>query len=231
MANLDLDLPRGPLPLFPLTGTLLLPGNFLPLNVFEDRYRAMVEDAMDGERFIGMIQPFSPRDDNSPSLEVLLEEVEDHPPLYQIGCAGRIERCDPQSYGRFHLLLRGVSRFRVKGELPLHRGYRRATTDFSEFGADVQEPFSPLESTRVLAALEAFAKRHGLGFDRDVLAALSGIGLVNGLSVALPFHPAEKQALLEAAGPRVREELLLTLMDMGLDATEPSSPYPPPLLN
>lgn len=106
------------LPVFPLTGTLLLPGNFLPLNIFEQRYGNMVADAMAGERTIGMIQPLVPRPDNWG----MPEEVFDQPELYAVGCAGRIERCEPQPDGRYLVLLKGVSRFRVREELPPLRG-------------------------------------------------------------------------------------------------------------
>ncbi len=178
-----------PLPIFPLTGTLLLPANWLPLNIFEPRYLAMVEDAMAEGRMIGMIQPLVARQDNAPPYEVLLEEIEDHPSLYRIGCAGRIERCERQADGRFLILLRGVSRFRVIDELPLRQ------------------------------------------FDEEVLNALPGISLLNGLSVALPFRSDEKQALLEAETPAEREELLLSLLGMGIDVSDLEDRYVPPILN
>src|SRR6185369_17820643 len=86
------------IPVFPLTGTLLLPGTLLPLNIFEPRYRNMVADAIDeehSEKHIGMIQPFVPRQDNWPALDL----PPDNPELYTVGCAGRIERCEPQPDG------------------------------------------------------------------------------------------------------------------------------------
>ncbi len=220
-----------PLPIFPLTGTLLLPANWLPLNIFEPRYLAMVEDAMAGGKTIGMIQPLEPRQDNAPPYEVLLEEIEDHPRLYRVGCAGRIERYEPQPDGRFMILLRGVSRFRVESELPLHRGYRRVVPDFSGFARDEAEGSVLLDPRRLLSAVRAFAGRQGLEFDDEVLDALPGIALLNGLSVALPFRSGEKQALLEAETPAEREEMLLTLLGMGLDLVDPEDRYIPPILN
>jgi Lon protease-like protein len=214
------------LPVFPLTGSLLLPGNWLPLNIFEPRYRNMIEDALASESWIGMIQPFTPHPDNWPNLE----EPDDNPPLYDIGCAGRIERSETQADGRYLILLKGVSRFRVQGELALQRGYRRVTAAYDEFAADLTEPAAELDPARLLHAVRAFGKAQGLSFDLDVLAALPGIALLNGLAVALPFQPAEKQALLEATGPRQREEMLLTLMGMGLDAAG-ADYYAPPTVN
>jgi Lon protease-like protein len=229
------------LPLFPLTGSLLLPGNWLPLNVFETRYRNMVEDATAGApggigrpggtgapggaggaggigdgvgSWIGLIQPLVPQQDNWPAIE----PPEENPRLYSVGCAGSIERCEPQADGRYHLLLKGRCRFRVREELPLRRGYRRVVADYGEFAADLAETEADIDPGRLLHAVRSFGKAQGLSFDLDVLAALPGIALLNGLAVALPFRPAEKQALLEAAGPRQREEMLLTMMGMGLDA-------------
>jgi Lon protease-like protein len=222
--------PPDVLPLFPLTGSLLLPGNWLPLNIFEARYRNMVADSLEAGRHIGMIQPLMPRQDNRPSL-VAPEELYDCPELYTVGCAGRIEQCDPQPDGRYLILLKGVSRFRVAGELPLHRGYRRARADYSEFEGDPLEPGLALDASRAMAALKAFGKAHDLSFDLDLLSSLPGVSLVNGLAVALPFRPAEKQALLEADGPAERLELLLTLMDMGLDAEPAADYYTPPTLH
>ncbi len=215
------------LPLFPLTGSLLLPGSWLPLNVFEPRYCSMVEDAMAGAPWIGMIQPYVPRQDNWPALEAPPE----NPELYGVGCAGRIERCEPQPDGRFVILLKGASRFRVRRELPLYKDYRRAAVDYSEFDADLAEPESHLDPARLLAAVRVWSTAHGLAFDLDVLAALPGVALLNGLSVALPFLPAEKQALLEAPGPSEREDLLLTLMAMGIEPANRDDYYAPPILN
>lgn len=217
----------GIIPVFPLTGSLLLPGNLLPLNVFEPRYRNMVADAMAGERYIGMIQPLVPRQDNW----VEQAEAPSNPELYPIGCAGRIERCEPQPDGRYLIILRGVGRFRIRRELPLRRGYRQVEADTSEFPADRAEPAVVLNPSRMLQALRAFADANGLEFDFDLLGSLPGVSLLNGLAAALPFRPAEKQALLEAAGPMEREELLLTLMGMGLDSLSVDEYYSPPTVN
>jgi uncharacterized protein len=215
------------LPVFPLTGSLLLPGNLLPLNVFEPRYRNMVADAMAGERHIGMIQPVVPRPDNW----VDAAQEPDNPDLYPVGCAGRIERCEPQSDGRYLIVLRGVGRFRVTRELPLRRGYRQVEADYSTFTADAAEPAILLDPSRMLRALRGFSEVQGLEFDFDLLGALPGVSLLNGLAAALPFRPAEKQALLEAAGPMEREELLLTLMGMGIEPLSADEYYSPPMVN
>lgn len=214
--------PTGPLPevlpIFPLTGSLLLPGNWLPLNIFEPRYRAMVEDAQEGDRMIGMVQPVVPRQDNRLDLlEVETRTEPEDPVVYPVGCAGRIERCEPQPDGRYLILLRGASRFRVTEELEAHRGYRRVRADYTAFGGDLEEPETPLDPEPILAALREFARARDLELDLDRLETLPGVTLLNGLAVALPFAPAEKQALLEAEDPGQRRELLLSLMGMGFE--------------
>ena len=216
------------IPVFPLTGSLLLPGNLLPLNIFEPRYRNMVADVMEGDQHIGMIQPLVPRQDNNWVEEAERSEI---PEIYRIGCLGRIEECEPQDDGRYLVVLRGVSRFRIREELPPQRGYRRVKADYSGFQRDFDELNVFLNPTRMMSALKAFGEKHDLEFDYDLLASVPGISLLNGLSVALPFLPAEKQALLEAADPAVREDLLLTLMGMGLEPLSTDEYYSPPVLN
>jgi len=215
------------IPVFPLTGSLLLPGNLLPLNIFEPRYRNMVADALEGERHIGLIQPFTPRQDN------WVEEAQqsDSPELYEVGCVGRIDECEPQDDGRYLVLLKGISRFRIREELPLTRGYRRAVVDYSEFKNDLGELGIVLNPGPILSALRRFGEKNNLEFDFDLLGSVPGISLLNGLSVALPFRPAEKQALLEAGGPLEREELLMTLMGMGVEPLSTDEYYSPPILN
>ena len=117
------------LPIFPLTGVLLLPRGRLPLNIFEPRYLAMTRNALGGERLIGMVQPSDPQDDNrgggGPS-----------PPVYPVGCAGRVTQFSETDDGRYLLTLTGVSRFRIREELPLLSGYRRVVADWQPFAHD-----------------------------------------------------------------------------------------------
>jgi Lon protease-like protein len=209
------------IPVFPLTGSLLLPGNLMPLNIFEPRYRNMVADALAGANHIGMIQPLVPHQDNW----VAEAESASHPELYPVGCVGRIERSEQQPDGRYVIVLRGISRFRTVRELPMWRGYRQVEADYSGFPGDELEPASLLNPSRLLRALRTFSETHGLEFDFDLLGSLPGVILLNGLSAALPFRPAEKQALLEAPGTMEREELLLTLMGIGLDTLSTDDEY------
>lgn len=220
------------LPIFPLTGVVLLPLNWLPLHVFEPRYRAMVEDASAGDGFIGMIQPLVPQDDNSPDPDA---PPGDPPLVYPVGCAGRIERCERQDDGRFLILLRGVSRFRVLEELTPRRGYRRVEADYREFEGDLHEAEAEVDPAPALEAALALGRARGFELDLDKLAGLPGYSLVNGLTAAMPLSPAEKQALIEAADPLARRELLISLLEMNAGAAgggaSGSLDLPPPLVN
>lgn len=211
MTESRIHLPRI-LRVFPLTGTLLLPNNWLPLHIFEPRYRNLVEDAMASDRIIGMIQPLVPR--------------QDAPELYEIGCAGRIDECKSLAGGRYAIALVGLSRFRIQQELPLERGYRQVQAAYGDFEQDLEAPEADGDSDTLLAALEDFGERHSFEFELDRLQELPLPALINGLAMALPFGPAEKQALLEAELDQ-RGEILLTLLEMGVDleqALEPRSP-------
>lgn len=214
------------LPVFPLTGALLLPGGRLPLHVFEERYRNMVEDALEGDYAIGIIQPF--RGQPEVQLEVSGDVEADHPDLYEVGCAGLIERWERLQDGRFILLLRGVRRFRVERELPLEGGYRRVVADYEGFFVDTLDIEAEVAPDRLMDKLRRFAEVHQVPLELERLGELSGLALLNSIAMALPFAPAEKQALLEAPDVSRRHEMLLTLLDMGVELR---SDVPPPLLN
>src|SRR5712671_3503244 len=117
------------LPIFPLTGVLLLPRGRLPLNIFEPRYLAMTRDALGGARYIGMIQPSDPATAR-PGMSPGAIGGEMNPAVYPIGCAGRITQFSETDDGRFLITLTGVSRFRIREELPLLEGYRRVVPDW-----------------------------------------------------------------------------------------------------
>lgn len=203
------------IPIFPLTGGLLLPGGHLPLHIFEPRYRNMVEASLAGDRFIGMIQPYSQESvtyaaDGDPNAEV------DHPDLYQVGCAGHLEQWERFPDGRFFILLKGVARFRIVEELDLQDGFRRVRVDCSSFDADILDVEADLENQRLLDALSLFGESHNVSLDYDKLADLPGLALLNSLAMGLPFPPEEKQALLEADDVGARHDMLLSLLSMGV---------------
>jgi Lon protease-like protein len=199
------------LPVFPLTGVLLLPGMPLPLHVFEPRYRNLVEDALKEEGVFGMIQPIVPRQDNRPPPGA----DQENPDLYKIGCAGYIEKWERSPDGRFMIELKGLNRFRAEEELAIYRGYRRVKANYEEFldSATVQE--WKCDRAGLIQALQAYARNRGLQVHVKQLNRFDDLTLINVLGVSLPFHPAEKQALLEASAIKDRESLLVNLLRLG----------------
>jgi hypothetical protein len=202
------DLPTR-IPIFPLTGALLLPVGRLPLNIFEPRYVAMVEDAIKGDRIIGMIQP------QEPDAEARVEE----PPVYGVGCAGRITTFRETRDDRFEIVLDGISRFEIVREVEGGRGYRMAEVRWQNFAADLteetaEETFNSPVREKLLGALEKFLTGRGASLNGTGIAELPDRELVAAIAMSCPFAPSEKQALLEAEGPADRAECLVSLLEM-----------------
>jgi uncharacterized protein len=196
------------LPIFPLTGVLLLPRGRLPLNIFEPRYLAMTRDALGGERLIGMIQPSAPQDDNR-------GRGDPNPPLYPVGCAGRLTQFSEADDGRFLITLTGLSRFRIVEELPLLSGYRRVVADWRPFAADRAPAGAPqFDRKRLIRGLQGFFAARRIAVDWAAIDKAPDEYLVTSLAMACPFAPNEKQALLEAADLDARAELLTALVEM-----------------
>ena len=199
-----LDLPQV-IPVFPLGGTILLPRGQLPLNIFEPRYLNMVDDAMAGDRIIGLVQP----NGGTPAL----------PSLSPIGCAGRITSFAETSDGRYLITLTGVCRFRVTSEMPSQTPYRQVRAAFASFESDLTAPITAnFDRETFLDALRAYLERRQLEIDWDTAEAAPQEALVNSLSMALPFDGPEKQALLEAVTLENRSAVLTALMR--IDAAE-----------
>jgi Lon protease-like protein len=210
------------LPVFPLTGVLLLPGTVLPLHIFEQRYRNMVEDALSGDRVFGMVQPVVPRQDNWP----LPGAEKESPDIYKIGCAGHIDEWEKFSDGRFFIHLKGVNRFRFERELPINRGYRRVLAIYRDFADSTAPQDWTCERQAVLDALAYYGQSQGMQVNPEQASRFSDVELVNLLGVSLPFHPAEKQALLEAPTLKEREKMLIDLLR--LSTPQPSESETPP---
>lgn len=212
------------LPIFPLSGVLLLPGGKLPLNVFEPRYLAMVFDALAGHRMIGMVQPVQPGGYAGDGLPT----DDGRPKVHKIGCAGRIVSFNETEDGRLLLALSGVCRFEIVRELDLAQGgYRRVSTVFSPFRADLDhaDEAVDLDRERLMAGLATFFRSRNLSTDWDAVKQSADANLVASLSMVLPFGPSEKQALLEAADATQRAKLLTAFLEM--NAFGPPSETPP----
>ena len=212
------------LPIFPLSGVLLLPGARLPLNIFEPRYLAMVFDALAGHRMIGMVQPLQPGGFAGDGLP----DDDGRPKVHRIGCAGRIVSFNETEDGRLLLALAGVCRFEIVRELDLAQGgYRRVSSVFTRFRADLDhgEEAVELDRERLMAGLAAFFRSRNLSTDWDAVKQAADGDLVASLSMVLPFGPAEKQALLEAENGTARAKLLVAFLEMNAFST-PSEPTP-----
>ena len=215
---------RGPgelpqvVPVFPLPGALLLPRGQMPLNVFEPRYLAMVDDSLrDGHRLIGMIQP-----DGAHS------QSEDKPTLFKVGCVGRITQLAESGDGRYVLELTGVSRFRVVEELTVLTAYRQCRVDYFPFIDDftARKGEEAVDRKSVLDTLKAFLKANKLKADWDGIENAPNEALVNALAMMSPYGSAEKQALLEAPDLKTRAEILIAVTEMDL-AKKRTSGDPP----
>lgn len=191
-----LDLPEA-IPVFPLTGTLVLPRCKLPLNVFEPRYLMMVDDALKSDRIIGMVQP-------QPGFT-----MDGSGPLYSIGCAGRITSFEEMDDGRYLITLTGLCRFTVTGERAFVSGYRICEVDWLPFATDlITLSDTSVKADTIVETLKPFLEAHGIMFDWSMLQALPGPELLDVLTVNLPFPSEDKQALLEARDHKTRLDVM-----------------------
>lgn len=210
------DLPAS-IPVFPLTGAILLPRATMPLNVFEPRYLAMTDNAVAGARIIGIVQPLKPDpEEESPQQPIV--------PLKSVGCAGRITAFQELDDGRILISLTGIARFKIAEELETDEPYRVCRIDYSAYENDLIIGYGEEDVDRaaLLDGLRSYMAINNLEADWDAISKAPTELLVNSLSVISPFGPEEKQALLESADLKTRAETLATLAKMELASTDPS---------
>lgn len=202
------DLPKV-LPIFPLSGALLLPRGRMPLNIFEPRYLAMIEAALAGDRIIGMIQPDDPAGDAKT------------PKFFGVGCAGRIVQFAETGDGRNLVVIAGIARFRVTAEETVDTPYRQARASYDSFASDLEPGAGEddVDRSSVLDALRKFTDATGVDFDWDNVEKAGNEVLVNALCMLAPFGIREKQALLEAADLKIRAATLVALTEIELART------------
>ncbi|MBB4009117.1 LON peptidase substrate-binding domain-containing protein [Allorhizobium taibaishanense] len=204
------------LPVFPLTGALLLPAGQLPLNIFEPRYLEMFDAALRSNRLIGMIQP---------ALTEPYEISHGVPALCSMGCIGRITSFAETGDGRYILSLAGICRFRMVEEVKTSHPFR--TARISPFMADLasESQENSVDRDRLLEVFRAYLDANKLEADWDSVQRASNLTLVNSLSMMSPFTPAEKQALLEATDLHSRTETLIAITEIylarGLNDADP----------
>jgi Lon protease-like protein len=192
-------------PVFPLGGALLLPGGRLPLNIFEPRYLAMVDDALGQGRYFGMVQP-----------DKRLSHGETGPGLFRTGCLGRISSFEEMDDGRYLITLHGVIRFTIAEEIEMRRGYRQVRAGLAGFAADlrVAEEVLPFPRQFLLDALGRYFAAAGIEANWEAIGQMTDSALVTSLCMACPFSNEEKQALLEAKEQVQRAEALRALLEI-----------------
>jgi uncharacterized protein len=196
------------IPVFPLPGALLLPRGQMPLNIFEPRYVAMIDDALrEGHRLIGMIQP-----------DAAHPGPESKPNLYKVGCVGRITQIAETGDGCYLLQLTGIARFRVDEELSVSTPYRQCRVTYAPFSDDftARKGEDEVDRASLLRALSDFLKANDLKADWEGIENAPNEALVNALAMMSPYGTAEKQALLEAPDLKTRAEILVAATEIEL---------------
>ena len=206
------DLPQK-IPVFPLSGALLLPRAELPLNIFEPRYLAMVNHALSTDRLIGIIQPASGR------------EGDDVPPLMKVGCVGRIVSYAETADERMLITLAGVCRFQVVKELEAITPYRQVMANYHPYAVDLASEAGAGEVNRpaLLKAFRDYLAANNMKANWNEVDHAPTDVLVNTLSLLAPYDPQEKQALLEAPDLKTRAEVLVALTEVALSKMGPGS--------
>jgi hypothetical protein len=211
------DLP-GVIPVFPLASALLLPRARLPLNIFEPRYLAMVDAAMDTHRLIGMIQPRDASEEKAALAQ-----------LADVGCVGRITEYNETEDGRYIITLTGIARFRVASEHNAGTPYRQVDADYAPFLDDLTPaPDVPIARQRLFAALKPYLTERSMQTDWKSIEDAPGEMLINALAMLCPFEPSEKQALLEAPDLAKRADTLIALIEIA-NASGPGASGKPPI--
>lgn len=191
-------MPLARVSIFPLSGALLLPGMDMPLHIFEPRYRALIHDAMARDRRIGMIQP---------------RGTGAVPPLFDVGCLGRVSQIEALEDGRFNIVLTGLTRFRVVRELPVSTQFRQIEADVEQAPQE-DEVLHAVERAALEMESRRFADMLGYVVDWTAVSRLDDTALVNGIAQIVPFDPAAKQTLLEADTLSERSERIIQLMQI-----------------
>lgn len=199
------DLPTS-IPVFPLTGALLLPGGQIPLNIFEPRYLAMIDAALASNRMIGMIQPAF-------ETASITENG-----LCKVGCAGRITSFNEVADNRYVISLTGISRFTIAAELETTTPFRQVLLDWEPYTRDLQpdDTQDEIDRSELLKTFRDYLEANNMSIDWDNIQETKTEILVNTLSMMSPYGAAEKQALLEAATLKKRAETLIAITEISL---------------
>ena len=198
------DIPAS-IPIFPLSGALLLPYARRPLNIFEPRYLEMVDQALKSDRLIGMIQP----------KDTTEESPQGESPVQKIGTIGRITHFEEMEESRYFVILEGVCRFEFVKEMPTMSPFRRAMIATEPFAADFDHEYGEegVDRIRFLKMMRDYAEFGNFDLNWDEIEKTGTADLVNFCCMVSPYGAAEKQALLEAASLEARAETLIAMAE------------------
>ena len=187
--------------IFPLPNFIIFPNTLVPLNIFEPRYIKMIDDSMKTDRIIGMVQP---RNKNKT------------PELYSIGCAGRITNFNETDDGRYLIVIRGISRFKILSEINNDKPYRECEVNFDQYSKDMIENYNEIKFSDlelIFKNLKSLFKKKGYMINWKDLEKQSLDQTINTLAMASPFSLAEKQILLEATDINNRKTELQKILN------------------
>jgi len=192
------------IPVFPLSNFIIFPKTTVPLNIFEERYLNMVDDAMKSNKFIGMIQPVKSKNENN-----------EQPDLHKIGCLGKITSFRETNDGRYLIEIKGVIRFQTIEEIKTNNKYREVMVDFNKFYKDLDDndqeiKFMDLEL--IFKDLKSLFDKKGFIINWKALEKQSLEETINALSMASPFSLEEKQVLLEAENLNIRKQRIAEIL-------------------
>ena len=192
------------IPVFPLSNFIIFPKTTVPLNIFEERYLNMVDDAMKSNKFIGMIQPVKSKNENN-----------ELPDLHKIGCLGKITSFRETNDGRYLIEIKGVIRFQTIEEIKTNNKYREVLVDFSKFSKDLDnndQEIKFMDLELIFKDLKSLFDKKGFIINWKALEKQSLEEAINALSMASPFSLEEKQVLLEAENLNIRKQRIAEIL-------------------
>ena len=194
------------IPVFPLSGVIYFPKTNLPLNVFEQRYVNLVNDAYNKDKLMGMVQ--SKKENNT---------------VYEVGCLGKISDYQKSKDGRILINLTGISRFKILKEIPGNKLYREFQVDYGSFVEDIQNTFDEVDAKELMEKAKTFFKRNGLLLNWREFEKLDHAQKINTLSMIAPITNEEKQKLLESISLENKVKTLESIISFYLYETSESN--------
>ncbi len=218
------DLPKQ-LPIFPLTGATLLPKGHLPLNIFEPRYREMVETARETNNVIGMVQPAGSHISSDTSNNDIFGTAERGRELYLTGCAGLITEFSEIENNQYFIVLTGIRRFKITRKLPMQHAFREVEVSYDDFTNDSDEDLGKNSALKKKfdQTLSAYLDLLKLDLDHESFSDIGDEEFINSLAMICPFDAPEKQLLVEAPTLQERTSLMIKIMDFNRSQHDVSS--------